>query len=56
MVRVHLVVEGQTEEMFVRKVLSPHLGSVGVFVMLEALNESPIIQRFTEAACSTTVG
>lgn len=29
--RLHLVVEGQTEEEFVNRVLSPHLGQYGVF-------------------------
>jgi hypothetical protein len=30
-VRVHLVVEGQTEEEFVKRVLAPHLGQFGIF-------------------------
>jgi len=30
-VRLHVIVEGQTEEEFVKRVLAPHLGLVGVF-------------------------
>lgn len=30
-VRLHLLVEGSTEERFVNRVLAPHLGAVGVF-------------------------
>ncbi|MHB1407647.1 MAG: DUF4276 family protein [Desulfitobacteriaceae bacterium] len=32
MIRVNMVVEGQTEESFVRDILAPHLGSRGVYV------------------------
>ena len=40
MVRVHLVVEGQTEETFVRKVLAPYLGSCRVFVDARSVETS----------------
>ncbi len=32
MVRVHVLVEGQTEEMFVKEVLSPHFSGLGLYL------------------------
>lgn len=32
MIRLNIIVEGQTEETFVNKILGPHLGTVNVFV------------------------
>lgn len=39
-VRVNAIVEGQTEETFVRQVLAPHLGSVGVFMVARSVETS----------------
>jgi len=32
MVRLNIIVEGQTEETFINKILRPHLGDFNVFV------------------------
>lgn len=47
MTRVNIVVEGQTEETFVREVLAPHLGARGVFASARCVEtrRKPYIRR-----------
>lgn len=37
MIRLNMIVEGQTEETFIRDILAPHLGMFGVFVYVRSV-------------------
>ena len=39
-VRVNAIVEGQTEETFIKRVLAPHLGSLQVFMTARSVETS----------------
>ncbi len=45
MARLHILVEGQTEETFVNSVLRPHLADLGVWVDARCLNTKKKIRR-----------